>query len=98
MQTQINNQSAKIERLEARVSPAIKSLIAKAAELEGSSISDFITKSARKAANRVIHESEVLELTAQESREFIKALLNPPKPNRALRKAYLEYKKAVISR
>lgn len=98
MQTQINNQSARIERLEARVSPEIKSLIAKAAEIEGSSISDFITKNARKAANVVIRESEVLELTAQESREFIKALLNPPKPNRALRKAYLEYKKAVISR
>lgn len=93
-----DNLKKRSERLEARVSRELKSLLQEAAELEGNSLSDFITQTAREKANQIIREHKILKLSAEESREFIKAILNPPKPNRELRKTFLEYKKAVISR
>ena len=93
-----NNQEVRSERLEARVSPKIKSLLIKAAELEGTSLSDFITGSAKNAADKILRDSKILEVSAYESLEFIKAILNSPRPNLNLRKAYLKYKKSVSSR
>lgn len=40
---------------------------------------------------------KVLKLSKQDSKEFIKALKNPPKANKNLRKAFKDYKKNVKS-
>lgn len=101
MQTQqiINhNQEARSERLEARVSRELKSLLQKAAELEDSSLSDFITKTAEEKAFQVIRKHKILKLSVEDSKAFVDAILNPPKPNKKLREAYKQYKREVISR
>lgn len=82
-----NYTSEKAERLEARLSRKQKELIQHAADLAGRSLTDFILSASQEAANKVIREHEVITLRAQESENFVNALMNPPAPNLALQKA-----------
>ncbi len=82
-----NYTSEKAERLEARLSRKQKALIQHAADLAGRSLTDFILSASQEAANKVIREHEVITLTAQESENFVNALMKPPAPNVALQKA-----------
>ena len=90
--------AAKRERLEARVSPDLKALLQRAADLQGRSLTDFVLESARHAAEAVIHEHEVITLSARDSRAFVEALLNPPAPNERLRAAFARYQQEVVER
>lgn len=90
--------SAKTARLEARVTPELKSLIERAAAYEGRTLSDFLVHTAQEAARAVIEDRETLRLNARESVAFVEALLQPQGPNEALRQAAAEYHRSVISR
>ena len=91
--TQVHDRgTAKRERLEARVSAEQKALLQRAADLQGRTLSDFIIGSAQRAAEEIIREHTVITLTAQDSRAFVEALLNPPAPNERLRAAAARYK------
>lgn len=83
----------KQERLEARVTRHQKRLIARAAELRGTSVTDFVVASAQQAATATIKDSEVLSLSDEAREVFVKALLNPPAPNAAARAAARRYKR-----
>lgn len=78
--------TTKNKRIEARVTPETKAVIEHAAALEGISITDFIVRAARDAAEQTIWSHEVITLSAQDSLLFVDALLNPPAPNDALRR------------
>jgi uncharacterized protein (DUF1778 family) len=67
--------------LDARVTREEKELIETAANLRGTSASDFVRMATKEAALNIIREHEVLTLNADAKRAFVKALLNPPKPN-----------------
>lgn len=82
-------------RLEARVSPETKALLQKAADLEGRTLTDFVAASAQAEAYRVIEQHQTLKLSIEDSKAFVDALLNPPQPNDALRKAALRYKQVM---
>ncbi len=79
--------TAKIERLEARVSRETKALCQKAAKIQGSTLTDFVVNSAVEAAKRTVRENEFVELTQRDRVTFVEALLNAPAPNARLRKA-----------
>ncbi|MDF1761348.1 MAG: DUF1778 domain-containing protein [Coxiellaceae bacterium] len=81
----------KSERLEARLSASQKELIQHAADLAGRSLTDFVLSASQEAAKKIIRENEVITLTAQESRKFVDALLNPSEPNTDLQKAAKRY-------
>jgi uncharacterized protein (DUF1778 family) len=83
----------KEERLEARVTPAQKRLIERAAALRGTSVTEFVVASAQEAAAITIKDFEVLHLRDQARDVFINAVLNPPAPNRAARAAAERYRK-----
>ncbi len=83
--------SEKEERLEARLSQQQKTLIQRAADLVGRSLTDFVISSSQQAANKVIREHEIITLTSQESKRFVNTILNPTKPNAALKKAAKKY-------
>ena len=85
----------KLERLEARVTRQQKRLIAHAAHLRGTSVTEFVVSSAQEAAAATIRDAEVLRLDASSSEVFVNALLNPPVPNRAARDAARRYKERV---
>lgn len=82
-------------RLEARVSPETKALLQKAADLEGRSLTDFVVASAQAEACRVIEQHQTLKLSIEDSEAFVDALLNPPKPNNAIKAAAIRYKQVM---
>ena len=79
-------------RIEARVSIEAKALIQKAVDIEGGTLTDFISKSAQIAAQNVIESHQTLKLGIEDSRAFVDAILNPKEPNEALKKAVKRYK------
>lgn len=82
-------------RLEARVSPAQKSVLQRAAALSGRTLSEFVVASAHEAASKVIEDHELIRLTRAEQTTFVRSLLASPAPGSALRKAAAAYKKRL---
>ena len=83
--------SGRAERLEARVSHDQKALFQRAAELQGRTLTDFVVASLQEAAVRTIEEMQLIRLSAEDSRAFADALLNPRTPNERLRAAARRY-------
>lgn len=82
----------KADRIEARLPRETKATIEHAARLAGVSASDFIITHAHEAARNVISEHERWRLDRLQSEAFVDALLNPPEPNEALRRAAERHK------
>jgi uncharacterized protein (DUF1778 family) len=87
--------SVRNQRLEARITREQKRLIERAAQLRGTSVTDFIVSELQEAAAATIRESETLQLRDDEREAFLNALLNPPEPNSVARAAMVRYKKRV---
>jgi len=87
-----NRQSSKQERLETRIHPEVKQLIERAANLRGSSVTDFVVASAQRAATETIRDFEMLSLRGKAREVFVNAIMHPAAPNRALRTATQRYK------
>jgi len=85
----------KTERIEARVSADFKELVERAATLTGHSLSGYLLFALDNTARRTLEEHQQTVLTADESRSFVRALLSPAKPNRQLRSALADYRKAT---
>jgi uncharacterized protein (DUF1778 family) len=83
---------AKTARIEARVSIEAKALIQKAVDIEGGTLTDFISKSAQIAAQNVIESHQTLKLGIEDSRAFVDAIINQKEPNDALKTAVKRYK------
>lgn len=91
----IARRSLKQDRLEARVTPEQKELIARAAALRGSSITEFIVASAQQAAADTVKDFELLTLHDEARDVFVNAILHPPAPNEAARKAAQRYREQL---
>jgi uncharacterized protein (DUF1778 family) len=88
----------KRERLVARVTADDKAVIAHAAALAGQSVGGFMVAEARKAALQTIETRERIVLNAAESRRFVEALLEPPRPpTKRMLSALRAYKATVKS-
>lgn len=88
----------KDERLEARVTSEQKRLIEHAAEIRGTSMTDLMVAAALDAAAKVIKDHDILVLNDGASREFARALLNPPAPSVRAKEAWRRYRKHVDAR
>ena len=82
-------------RLEAWITPELHWQIKLAAQLQGRSLTDFILSAVQEAAQKAIEQSQVMELSREDQKVFAKALLNPPEPNEALKKALALHQKLV---
>jgi len=87
--------TAKTERLEARVPIFLKRMIQRAADLQGRSLTDFVITSLDKSASETVREHEVMKLSAEDSLIFAKSLIDPPKPNAALKRAFAAHSKLI---
>ena len=85
----------KLERLEARVTREQKRIIERAAELRGTSVTEFVVVSAQQAATKTIKDFETLSLRGEAREVFVNALLNPPAPNAAAKAAARRYKQRL---
>ncbi len=82
----------RIERVEIRATSEQKRLLERAAEIRGTTLTGFILNQAQEAATATIQEFELLALRNEDRRLFVETLLNPPKPNTALRAAAARHK------
>lgn len=89
------NQTA---RLEARLPASVYATLKRAAALKGRSVSDFVVSAAHEAAQRAIEDEGIIRLSAEDQLRFAQALLNPPAPNEALRRAQAAHRANVEMR
>jgi uncharacterized protein (DUF1778 family) len=89
--------STRSARIEARLSPEALAIIKRAAEIQGRSVSDFVVSAAQEAAQRTIEDVQVIRLAVEDQQALAAALLNPPEPNDALRRAAAAHRRLVIS-
>lgn len=78
-----------------RSTPSDKSLIEKAADALGLTVSSFMLQNSIKAARRELAEVETIHLSRRDSEIFFNALLNPPPPNEAMKAAFKNYEKRM---
>ena len=90
-------QEARTARIEARVSPDVLAAIKRAAEIQGRSVSEFIVTAAEDTARRIVEETEVIRLSAEDQRLLAEAIFNPPPPTPALIRAIQHYRRVVKS-
>jgi len=79
-------------RLEARLPIEVLERLKRAAEIQGRSLTDFVVTAADEAACRAIEQTEIIRLSVEGQRQIAEAILNPPEPGPALRKAARRYR------
>jgi uncharacterized protein (DUF1778 family) len=79
-------------RLEARLPPAVMARLKRAAEIKGRTLTDFVVAAADEAACRAIEETEVIRVSLEAQRQIAEAILNPPPPTPALKRAAKRYR------
>jgi uncharacterized protein (DUF1778 family) len=89
------NTRTRSERLETRVTADQKSLIERAAALQGRTVTDFVLTSVQEAAKRAIEEHQRLDLSIQDSEAFVDALINPKPVNDRLRDTVRRYRQST---
>jgi uncharacterized protein (DUF1778 family) len=87
--------SIRSTRLEARISPDALSVLKRAAEIQGRSLSDFVVAAAQEAAEKTIAETQIIRLSVADQRQIAEALLDPPEPADALKRARQAHRKLI---
>ena len=78
-------------RLEARLPNDVMVRLKRASEIQGRTLTDFVVAAADEAACRAIEQTEIIRLSLEGQRQIAEAILNPPPPNKAWRKAVKRY-------
>jgi len=74
-------------RLEARLPIEVMARLKRASEIQGRTLTDFVVAAADEAACRAIEQTEIIRLSIEGQRQIAEAILNPPAPNKTLKKA-----------
>ena len=82
-------------RIEARVAPEVLNTVKRAAEITGSSVSEFIVAAARDAAERTIEKAQIIRLSIADQERIADLLARPPAPNKALKQAFAAHRKLI---
>ncbi len=84
-------------RLEARLPADVLTMLKRAAEIEGRSLTDFVVSAAQEAARRSIAQAQVLQWGAQDQEAFATALTQSAAPNAALKRAFARQRKLIAA-
>jgi uncharacterized protein (DUF1778 family) len=79
-------------RLEARLPHDVMARLRRAAEIQGRTLTDFVVAAADEAACRAISETQIIRLSLDGQRQIAAAILHPPAPTAALKKAARRYR------
>lgn len=82
-------------KLKFSISTDLHTLLQRAAELQGKSITDFIVLAVQDAAARVIDQAEIIRLSIADQKIFTEAMMSPHKKNPALKRAFARRKKLI---
>ncbi|MGB8839838.1 MAG: DUF1778 domain-containing protein [Aliidongia sp.] len=88
-------QQTRTARIEARIAPEALSVVKRAAELQGRSVSDFLVESAVTMAEKTIEETCLIRLAVEDQRAIAEALLNPAPLAPALERAIERYRTLI---
>lgn len=91
------NEPNRTARIEARIAPDALATVRRAAEIQGRSVSDFMVAAAQAEAERTIETTQIIRLSVEDQRSFADAILNPPPPNDALKRAATAYRNLIKS-
>jgi uncharacterized protein (DUF1778 family) len=81
------------KRLEIRATPEQKRLFERAAQIRGTSVTDFVVSKLQEAALEIVQETESMRLREEDRKVFFNALANPPAPKAYAKAAVARYKK-----
>jgi uncharacterized protein (DUF1778 family) len=70
-------------------------MLKRAAELQGRTMTDFVVAAVQDAAQRAIEQADVMRLSLADQTSFAQALLSPPKPTPALKRAFTRRRKLL---
>lgn len=87
----MKSSNSKDKRIDLRVSEAQKSLLEKASELNGMSLSTYLLSHGLAAAQADVEKHEKLVLSDTDRDLFLQLLANPPHPEKALVEAMREF-------
>lgn len=82
-------------RLEARISLDLHAMLKRAAELQNRTVTDFVVSAVQDAARKAIDQSDVVRLSLADQERFAAALMVPPKPAPALKRAFARHRKLI---
>lgn len=82
-------------RLEARISTDLHSMLKRAAELQGRTMTDFVVSAVQDAAQRAIEQARVIRMSLADQECFAQALISPPKPAETLKRAFSRRRKLL---
>jgi uncharacterized protein (DUF1778 family) len=85
------------KRIEARISPDALSIVKRAAEIQGRSISDFVVAAAQDAARQIIMEMQVIKFSLADQKWIFNALRNPKPPTAAMKRAIKAHRALIRS-
>jgi uncharacterized protein (DUF1778 family) len=91
----MSSEQMRSARVEARLTPDALAVVRRAAELQGCSVSDFMVAAAQAAAHRAIEETQIIRLSVEDQKVFAAAILDPPSPNAALKRAADAYRSSI---
>lgn len=84
-------------RLEARISTELHAMLKRAAELQGRTMTDFAVVAVQEAAQQAIQQAEVVRLSLADQACLAEALLSPPQPSPALKRAFARRSKLLCT-
>jgi uncharacterized protein (DUF1778 family) len=79
---------SEVARLEARMPADVHALLKRAAQIQGRTLTDFVVTAAREAACRTIEQTDIVRLSMDDQQQIADAILKPPDPAPALRRAF----------
>lgn len=82
-------------RLEARISTDLHAMLKRAADMQGRTMTDFVVAAVQQAAQQAIEQADVIRLSLADQTAFANALLAPPKPAPALKRAFASRRKLI---
>jgi uncharacterized protein (DUF1778 family) len=78
------NQPTKDARVVARIPPAVKETLQKAADLSGATLNQFLVQAAFKEAKQILEAERTIVLSERDAQTVFDLLDNPPAPNQQL--------------
>ena len=89
--------TASTSRLEARISTELHTMLKRAADLQGRTMTDFVITAVQDAALRAIEQAGVIRLSLADQECFAQALLSPPAQTPALKRAFARRSKLLTT-
>jgi len=83
-------------RFDARIPESQKALFEKAAGLAGyRTLTDFLISSAQEKANAILEQHNAILMSLKDKEIFFDSVVNPPKPNEDLKKAFKNHQQVL---